>query len=149
MNALKLLLVGALVAILSACGSAVEDSEEPIVIDFEPVDQKADTIDEPEPEPQPTLADRDCPDDSVLTYDNFGGPFMRNWCTGCHNSELPEGERAQATLGVDLETRELIVDWADRVWFRSADANRTMPPGGGPTDEEREQLGEWLACGAP
>jgi len=34
-------------------------------------------------------------------------------------------------------------------WFRAGDHNQTMPPVGGPDDDERGDLGEWLACGAP
>jgi hypothetical protein len=38
---------------------------------------------------------------------------------------------------------------AARIWARSGDHNMTMPPVGGPEDEDRSMLGEWLACGAP
>ena len=127
--------------IFAACGSAPDDDPIP-VIEFEP-EAPGPTV------TTVTLADRDCPEGSVLTYENFGAPFMRNWCTGCHSSQLGPDDRAAATPGVDLETPELVRRWAPRIWARSADANLTMPPGGGPTDDERARLGEWLACGAP
>mgnify|MGYP001257585280 CR=1 FL=1 len=42
---------------------------------------------------------RMCPTDSTANYDNTGGPFLLNWCTGCHSSLLPQGERAGGAFG--------------------------------------------------
>ena len=95
------------------------------------------------------FADRPCPDDTVLTWDNFGGPFVLNWCTGCHSANLPEGERAGATLGVDFDTVEDVQQWRSVMWVYSADDNLSMPPVGGPGPMDRFYFGEWLACGAP
>jgi len=37
-----------------------------------------------------------------------------------------------------------------RIFVRAAASNTTMPPGpNDPSPDEREQLAEWLACGAP
>lgn len=96
-----------------------------------------------------SLDDRPCPEDSILTYENFGGPFMISQCTGCHHAGLPEGERQMAPLAVNFDTVEAIRAQADRVWARAADQNATMPPAGAPGADERAMLGEWLACGAP
>ena len=99
-------------------------------------------------EPYASLAERPCPEDSVLTYENFGGPFMLGWCNGCHTSGLPEADRQGAPLGSDFDDITLIRAHKDRIWARSGDHNLTMPPAAGPEDEERAMLGEWLACGA-
>ena len=108
---------------------------------------------EPETPPPPgapeTLAERACPEESFLTFQDFGGPFFFDWCTGCHSSAMPEGERQGAPPGVDFDTLEDMRAWADRIWARAGDHNETMPPIGGPHEEERVALGEWLACGAP
>ncbi len=121
---------------------------------------------EPEPEPEPEEAppgfgerevvitwesfeDRPCPPDSVLSYANFGQPFMLNWCTGCHSGDLAARDRAGAPVGVDLDTLRGVRDHAARIWARSADDNLTMPPVGTADATERFLLGEWLACGAP
>jgi len=96
-----------------------------------------------------TFEERPCPEDSYLTYGNFGGPFVLNWCAGCHSSSLGVGQRADAPPGVDFDNPELIRMWAPRIWARTADDNLGMPPVGGPGAEERFLLGEWLACGAP
>ena len=108
---------------------------------------KKEKIEEPQGTPE-SLADRQCPEESYLTFEDFGGPFMFTWCNGCHASGLPEGMRQDATLGVDFDTIDEIRAWSDRIWARAGDHNVTMPPIGGPDDVEREMLGEWLACGA-
>lgn len=109
------------------------------------------TIADEEPiEKAPTsLEQRACPPDSVLTFENFGGPFISSYCAGCHAKDLPEGMRQDAPLDVDFDTLDATRAWAKRIWARAGDHNVTMPPIGGPEDEEREMLGEWLACGAP
>ena len=96
-----------------------------------------------------SLDERPCPEDSVLSSENFGAPFMLTHCTGCHHSSLPASERAGAPLAIDFDTIDRVRMHAPRVWARAADHNATMPPLGGPPQEERTRLGEWLACGAP
>jgi hypothetical protein len=96
-----------------------------------------------------TFDERPCPEDSELTWENFGGPFVLTYCTGCHHSELPAGMRQDAPQSIDFENVALVRDHAPRVWARAADQNATMPPAGAPASDERELLGEWLACGAP
>jgi hypothetical protein len=129
----ELALVACISAALAACGG--EDAPEPKT---------------PAPPGAPkTLAERPCPTDSVLTFEDFGGPFLYSWCTGCHSSDMPEGMRQSAPLDVDFDTLEDARAWADRIWARAGDHNVTMPPIGGPDEEERGMLGEWLACGAP
>jgi hypothetical protein len=99
--------------------------------------------------PWGNLDERPCPDDNFLTYENFGGPFMLNYCTTCHASRLPADMRQGSPIGVDFDDIEDIRAQAERIWFRAADGNATMPPVGPPSDEDRTRLGEWLACGAP
>lgn len=96
-----------------------------------------------------SLDERPCPDDSPLTAENFGGPFLLTHCTGCHHSSLAEAERAGAPVGVDFDSLDDVRARADRIWARAADHNTDMPPAGGPMASERVDLGAWLACGAP
>lgn len=100
------------------------------------------------------LTEAECPPTSTLTYDNFGAAFMEQYCTRCHSSELTGTARMGATLFHDFDTREGVVQVGDHVdqtaAFGPAAQNRSMPPSAPfPTDAERTQLGEWLACGAP
>ena len=100
-------------------------------------------------EPWASLDERPCPENSTLSSENFGAPFMLTHCTGCHHSSLPASERADAPLEMDFDTVADARTHAPRIWARAADHNATMPPLGGPPPEERTRLGEWLACGAP
>lgn len=81
-----------------------------------------------------------------LTYDNFGKGFVTEHCAGCHSSLVPEDHREGAPAGVDLDTYEGVLRWAARVEARAVDAEAGMPPGGGPSEEERALLAEWLTC---
>lgn len=99
--------------------------------------------------PWTKLSDRGCPPDSVLSYDNFGGPFFLDHCQGCHGGARAVGDRQGAPAQVSFDDVESIREWADRVWLRAADQNASMPPVGPPPAEARTLLGEWLACGAP
>lgn len=87
-----------------------------------------------------------CDRDPPLTYENFGKGLMERHCTGCHSSLLPEERRNGAPLGVDLDTLTGVVKWGARIDARSTGDSPDMPPGGGPTEEERGQLQEWLDC---
>jgi uncharacterized membrane protein len=92
---------------------------------------------------------RDCPPGSAATWQSFGQAFLLDHCVGCHSSQLPEGQRALAPVGVDFDTHELAMGWLDRIYARSADGNLTMPPVDAVSAEDRERLGDWLACGMP
>ncbi len=96
-----------------------------------------------------SLAERPCPEDNILTSENFGAPFMLTYCNGCHSSSLGAGERADAPLDMNFDTLAEVRAQAPRIWMRAADHNASMPPYGAPPQDERTRLGEWLACGAP
>jgi hypothetical protein len=89
-----------------------------------------------------------CPPDSFLAYDNFGGPFMRQYCTGCHSTALTGAMRKDAPVGVDFDTLEQVRADTDRIYDLAAESD-AMPPGGGPHPDDRTLLAEWLLCGAP
>lgn len=99
--------------------------------------------------PWTSLDERPCPDDSFLTHENFGGPFMLSYCTTCHSSMLPADMRQGSPIDANFDDIDDIREWAPQIWLRAADQNLNMPPVGPPPDEERARLGEWLACGAP
>lgn len=90
-----------------------------------------------------------CPEDSLLSADNFGMPFLLTWCAGCHSAALDADERAGAPVGIDLDSIEGAREHLQRIYVRTAMDDATMPPAGGPTADERARLGDWLACGAP
>ena len=92
-------------------------------------------------------ADLDCSRTPPLTYNNFGRGYLDKHCVGCHHSLLPQDMREGAPIGVDLDTYEFSIEWAERIEARATGEIPTMPPGGGPSEEEREMLSEWLRCG--
>ncbi len=93
-----------------------------------------------------------CPSGSTLTYETFGNDFMQSYCIECHASDLPPAERMGAPTDANFDSFEGILDKADEIDLRAAagpDATNTfMPPSDQPqpTEAERMQLGEWLAC---
>ncbi len=97
-----------------------------------------------------------CPPTQTLSYENFGKPFMENYCTECHDSQKRGEDRQGATSFHDFDTIYGIRAVSEHIDLTSAAGptgivNDSMPPDGDPTPtlEEREQLGEWIACGMP
>ncbi len=79
------------------------------------------------------------------TYESFGQPFLETYCNSCHSTS-----RHGAPAAFRFDTIEDIRVHADRIFVRAAGPNTTMPVGPvDPPAEERDQLAEWLACGAP
>jgi hypothetical protein len=99
--------------------------------------------------PWASLEERPCPEDSDVTWENFGGGYVISYCTTCHHSALPSDMRQLAPIAMNFETLEMVRMHAPRMWARAGDQNATMPPVGAPGEDERALFGEWLACGAP
>jgi uncharacterized membrane protein len=85
---------------------------------------------------------------SILTYQNFGEPFLANWCRGCHSSGLPADMRQDAPMDSNFDTLDEVHVWSETIATRAGGAPPSMPPAGGPSDSERALLVEWLGCGA-
>lgn len=88
----------------------------------------------------------DC-DTELVGWDTFARGYLSTWCTPCHSSELVGASRSGAPEGVDFETWAGAALWAERIGATSIDAS--MPPAGGPSEEDRERILEWVECGAP
>lgn len=91
---------------------------------------------------------------SALTYENFGKKFMEDYCIRCHDSKLVGAARHGATSFHDFDTLFGIKAVKAHIDLTSASGpagtNSSMPPDGkSPSQAEREQLGEWIACGLP
>jgi uncharacterized membrane protein len=86
-------------------------------------------------------------DQPDLTYDTFGEPFMTDWCTGCHSAQLLPYMRQNAPLDVNFDTLDENRAQSEAISLTVSGA--TMPPEGGPSDDERQMLVQWLGCGAP
>ncbi len=95
---------------------------------------------------QVPVSDETC-EQSYVRYDNAAAPFVINWCRGCHSSAVPKAMRQKAPLDVNFDTEDEVRNWAERIEARATVTSPTMPPAGGPTDEERGLLREWIECG--
>jgi hypothetical protein len=92
--------------------------------------------------------------DPRLTWNNFGQGFTDRYCTKCHATSVHGGERRGAPGDHNYDTVEGVRKDLDHLDQSAASGpaaeNDFMPPYGPmPTQLEREQLGQWLACGAP
>jgi uncharacterized membrane protein len=92
-----------------------------------------------------------CPPGSPLTYEGFAQGFFTNYCVRCHGSDKVASDRDGAPTGYDWDEYESIAVHASAIDAMAAGGprqiNRTMPPGDPrPSDAERKQLGQWLAC---
>jgi hypothetical protein len=76
---------------------------------------------------------------TTLTYANYGEAFFSSTCAtaGCHSRKQPV-----------LTTQSAIQQHIDQI-LDEAVYTDAMPESGSLTIAQREQLGEWLACGAP
>ena len=92
------------------------------------------------------LGDMACPTSgTTLTYDNFGAQFLDEHCNICHSTS-----KAGAPGSYKFDTLDQVKKHASRIFIRAAGPNTTMPPGpDDPPESQRDQLAEWLACGAP
>jgi uncharacterized membrane protein len=95
-----------------------------------------------------------CPPASTLTHGNFGQQFFSTYCLRCHTKSLIGTQRSGAPVGFNydsaVEIRALAAKIDGQAAWGPTRTNTSMPPNGDkPTPEERMQLGEWLACGAP
>lgn len=97
---------------------------------------------EPPPDPNSQICK-----DSTLTYENFAAPFVITWCRGCHGVNQPLTMRQNAPVGVNFDTAAEVRGGSDRLLARATGVMPTMPPAGGPSDEERALLAEWIGCG--
>ena len=99
------------------------------------------------PTEDPIEEDENCPDH--ITYPTVGKPFMTTWCTPCHNSNLPEEERAGAYTYADFDDYEQVLSHSDRILARIQDTAYPMPPAGGIPEDTLERMVTWLECGMP
>ncbi len=83
-----------------------------------------------------------------VTWDGFGQAFLLSYCTACHGTQVTGDARHGAPVGVDLDSLEGALAWAERIRVRTLETG-DMPPAGGPHADERALLEAWLDCGLP
>lgn len=84
---------------------------------------------------------------SGLTYETFGRHFLETYCLACHQGDF-------AARHINLSTQSGVQTWKGAIGLHAVETRTSIPmppdePGlPRPSDEEREQLGRWLRCGA-
>jgi hypothetical protein len=131
-----------LLPLVSSCSSEDEDygpdqTEEP----------EPDPIGNERPLPPPTSIT--CANGTYLTYNNFGGAFLNNYCTSCHHSQIPAEDRQGAPLEANFDSAYLAQVWRASIILKAIGEAPTMPPSQSVPTQERRELSEWLNCGAP
>jgi uncharacterized membrane protein len=96
-----------------------------------------------------------CPDQGTeLTFEEFGRPFLEDYCLRCHSAAQMGPFRQGAPTDHNFDTREQIVEHAEHIDTAAGAGpeitNQVMPPDEPrPSRAERMMMSEWLACGAP
>jgi uncharacterized membrane protein len=70
-------------------------------------------------------------------------------CRECHSASVTGDARHGAPPGLDFDTYDVLQSVADTASYLVSEREMPFPSGEGPTDEERNQLYEWAACGTP
>ncbi len=86
--------------------------------------------------------------DSLATWENVAKPFLDNWCTACHSSEVSGVDRQGAPEGIDFDRWELAAPFAQLIRSSALVDGPRMPPAGGTQADERAAVDEWVECGA-
>ncbi len=68
-------------------------------------------------------------------------------CTGCHSSQLTGAARQSAPAGVDYDTYDAAKANAEH--GAEAVNGGSMPPGGGVSEEAKQEFYIWALCGTP
>lgn len=95
-----------------------------------------------------------CPTTQTLTYATFGKTFFDTYCQTCHGSSVTGAARngAPADHVFDqVEDIRLLAEHIDGLAAAGPSATNVEMPSQDPrpSEAQRRQLGEWLACGAP
>lgn len=93
----------------------------------------------------PAIPEAECA--HQLTYEGFADGFVRNNCRGCHGAALAGAARHGAPESINFDTLDDVRQHARRMVARASGDAPTMPPAGGPSDEERALFHEWVMCG--
>lgn len=138
----------AVVAVLSlghsddgGCGGGGEDEQEP--------------GHEHEHEHEGPASGATCPSSNAPTAQSFGTQFLQTYCLSCHSASVTGAARQGAPVDENFDTLDDVRLHSEHIDAHAAAGpnatNTEMPPANRPqpTQQEREQLGQWLACGAP
>lgn len=102
--------------------------------------------DKPDASPAPTAS---CPaPDRVPTFADLERGILPI-CRECHSANVTGDARHNAPVGIDFDTYEQFSSVAETAAYLVLWGIMPAPDGEGPTEEQRQQLYDWAACGKP
>ncbi|HVZ37515.1 MAG TPA: hypothetical protein VG963_34075 [Polyangiaceae bacterium] len=137
MNAYRSIVLLAAILGLCACGSDKDDDKDS--------DEDSEDVGPP--------SGAVCPTGSTVTFDKDIQPIITMYCIRCHSVNVPAAQRMGAPSDHNFDTEQGVLDAAKHIDESAAAGpnatNTMMPPNGAaPSLEERQKLGEYLACHA-
>ncbi len=87
----------------------------------------------------------DCVATPPLKYSEMAAVWAK--CTSCHSSSVTGAARANAPAGINFDTFDAAKAEASPAAAEVAEG--AMPPGGGLTEDEKQQIYAWAQCGTP
>lgn len=93
----------------------------------------------------------ECPPGSTLAYAEFGKPFLTKYYSSCHAASVTGSARQAAPADDVFDTVAQVRAKSDEL-IHEVSVEKSMPFGPTslkPSASEREQFGQWVACGAP
>ncbi|MCA9621269.1 MAG: hypothetical protein KC731_19740 [Myxococcales bacterium] len=89
----------------------------------------------------------ECDEAPSVTWQTFGRGFLTTHCQGCHASTAPDRRGAPPGLAFDDEAS--VAQHRDAILASVTGDTPTMPPNGGPTQDDRDRVALWLLCDPP
>ena len=91
------------------------------------------------------VPDPECGDSTPLvTWETFGEGFLSTYCQGCHASTTLDRQGAPDGITFDTEAESIAI--RSTILNAAAATTPTMPPNGGPNEDDRQLLNVWLTC---
>ncbi len=95
----------------------------------------------------PDVPDPACGDATPLvTWETFAEAFLSTHCQGCHASASLNRQGAPAGVRFDDEMETVAL--GNTILNVVSVTEPSMPPSGGPSDDDRQLLNVWLSCWA-
>lgn len=87
----------------------------------------------------------DCTMTPALKYSEMSAVWAK--CTACHSSAVMGAARGGAPVAINYDTYDAAKAQATPAAAEVAEG--AMPPGGGLTEDEKQQIYAWAQCGTP
>jgi len=101
-----------------------------------------------EPDSSPPPANTCPPPAEVPTFSDLESGILPI-CRECHSASVTGDARQGAPPGIDFDTYEQFANAGESAAYLVRYRIMPFPNGDGPTEEQRKELYDWVACGKP